>query len=86
MMGRVRLKPFILVIVFARLAELQSDKEDLNAEIFFGISLTHRLLPPCLLIAELAAEPYWLWFSRTLACRASQVFLASPSNMAVLGL
>lgn len=29
---------------------------------------------------------YWFRPSRTLACRASHVFLASPSNMAVLGL
>lgn len=33
-----------------------------------------------------APRHYRLWDSRTLACRASQVFFASPSNMAVLGL
>lgn len=31
-------------------------------------------------------QPYCSWDSRTFACRASHVFLASPSNIAVLGL
>lgn len=38
MIGRVHQKPFYTpVIIFARLAEFQSDKKDLNAEIFFGL-------------------------------------------------
>lgn len=74
-------------IIFAQLAESQTDKNHLDAEIFFGTRSTHRLPPSSRHVcSEWRRPPYSFWDSRTLACRASQVFLASPSNIAVLGL
>lgn len=69
---------------------LQLDKDELNAGILLeklSLIVIVRSLSVCAL-----SGGAWLrqgaryWDSRTLACRASQVFLASPNNIAVLGL
>lgn len=75
-MGRVRLKTFYLGDRLCPIGCYNRTKRILMLRYFWNKSDSSA--PPSAL--------YWLWFSRTLACRASQVFLASPSNMAVLGL
>lgn len=79
-------------IFFRNDPDSQSDKDDLNAEILqeklclIVFYLSHSMCARSGVSFSRWQAPYWLWDSRTLACRASQVFLASPSNMAVLGL